>query len=53
MAIDGQDNKWRVSVDGQLDIPFDTKEDAAVFAKEMEGQGFEAFIYFCPKDETK
>ncbi len=53
MAILAHDDKWRVSVDGQLDMPFDTKEAAAVFAKEMEGQGFEAFIYFCPKQQPK
>lgn len=43
-----EDNKWRVSVDGQLDIPFDKHEDALAFAAGMQEDGFDAFLYFSP-----
>ncbi len=40
------DNKWRVSVDGQIDAPFDTHEAALDYAAAMETEGFDCLVYF-------
>jgi hypothetical protein len=45
MAIQAHDNKWRVSVDGQLDYPFDTQGEADCFAAMMQKEGFDTFVY--------
>jgi hypothetical protein len=50
--IKANDNKWRVSVDGQIDMPFATHEAALDFAALMQGEGFDAFLYFSPKEDS-
>lgn len=48
MAIDGKDGKWRVSVDGQLDMPFDTHDEALEWAAGVQLDGFDCYVYYCP-----
>lgn len=48
MAILANDGKWRVSVEGQIDMPFDTHEAALEWAAAIELDGFECLIYFSP-----
>lgn len=47
------DDKWLVSVEGQIDAPFDTKKEALDYAAAMEAEGFECALYFCPKDKPE
>lgn len=39
------DNLWRVSVEGQLDYPFETEAEANEFAKKFAALGFDTHIY--------
>ena len=45
MGILAYDNKWRVSVEGQLDYPFDTELEARHFAENLTKEGFDTFVY--------
>lgn len=44
--IDGKDGKWRVSVEGQIDMPFDSHEEALEWASGVNMDGFECFVYY-------
>lgn len=42
------DGKWRVSVDGQLDMPFDEEKDARAFAAYMTNESYDCLVFSCP-----
>lgn len=41
------DGKWRVSVEGQIDAPFDSYESALEYAVAMDAEGFGCSVYLC------
>lgn len=45
MVIQATDNRYRVSVDGQMDMPFNTEREALVFAEYMSGYGYDVSVY--------
>lgn len=42
------DGMYRVSVEGQIDYPFETEQEANTFADTFRKQGFDVVIYHSP-----